>query len=310
MRLFIKTYLSFFSENSKTMSNKKIFWTSWWLVITLLATGFAALGFGFVDYGVVLFCMLPVSVGLAAGMLPNKKPAIFGMLLALGISVAFLWLVGMEGLVCIVMALPIIGLGILAGWLIIRIVKHLTKKDDTMQFSLIPYFLFLSAIVVDNVWNGNTEHESVTTTITISQPSNIVYDHIKNVDTVTSSANFLHHLGLPYPRKCTLTEEAIGGLRICKFDEGDIVETITAIKKNELLEMDVTSYNMPGQRWLSFEKDIYRLSGKDDSTTISRTTTYRSVLKPRLYWKWMEKWTIEAEQDLVFKNLSNELAGK
>ena len=107
-----------------------------------------------------------------------------------------------------------------------------------------------------------------------------------------------------------MTAEKEGGLRICQFDEGTIIETITALRKNELLEMDVTEFDLPGQRWLYFQKDIYRINGDDKSTTISRTTTYASSLKPRMYWKWIEKITIGAEQDLVFENLKNELSAK
>ncbi|MBS1607272.1 MAG: hypothetical protein JSS70_00525 [Bacteroidetes bacterium] len=107
-----------------------------------------------------------------------------------------------------------------------------------------------------------------------------------------------------------MTAEQTGGLRICKFGQGEIVETIQNLKRNELLEMEVTEYNLPGKNWFSFNKDIYQIKKKVGATVISRTTFYTSNLKPRLYWKWIEQITIGAEQNLVFKNLRNELAAQ
>jgi hypothetical protein len=290
------------------MNRKKYFWISWAGVLLLSLTAFLLLQTGFINYGITLFCVLPACIGLLTGIVPQTGKAIFGMLAALTAFIGFLWIGGFEGIVCILMALPIIAICILLGYIIAAIFRYFTRKDDTLKFSFLPFIIFLSAAGFESFWEGRQSYDMVTTTVVLPFQASEVYDNIKEVDTVTASPSLFHKLGLPYPRKCIMTAESEGGLRICEFDEGKIVETILKLRKNELLEMEVSVYDLPGQNWFSFKKDIYEIKGVDKSTTISRTTTYTSGLKPRMYWTWIEKMTIGAEQELVFKNLENELA--
>jgi len=75
--------------------------------------------------------------------------------------------------------------------------------------------------------------------------------------------------------------------------------------------MDVIDYQLTGRNWLSFKKAIYYFDevGKD-SCKMTRITAYTSTLKPRLYWRQLEKIGISQEHDYVFDNLSNDLKRK
>lgn len=288
--------------------NKKYFWISWAIVLILCLLSLLLLYDGFIDYGVTLFLVLPACIGIITGLLPKKSGAIAGMVLALAAVVLIIFTGRLEGAICVLLALPVIAFFILVGQIISYIIKKLTKKKGDLKLSVVPFVLLLLSAAIEFAWNGSGKYSEVTTSIELQCPDSVVFNHIKKVDTVIASATILHQLGLPYPRKCILTAEKIGGQRICKFDEGTITETITNLKTNELLVMSVTGYDMPGKNWFSFEKDLYEIEKKSNSVIITRTTGYFSKLKPRFYWEWVEKATIGAEQGLVFDNLKNEIA--
>ena len=286
----------------------KPFWFTWISVLLLSVAALLLLYLGYIDYGIAVFCVLPICIGILTGIMGKKRKAILGMIAAIATIVFLLWAGQLEGLVCIVMAIPVVAFFILLGYIIAFIIKKLSKKDDALKLTVIPFLLFFLSAGIEIAWKGTEAFSHVTTSIQLPYPGDTVYNHIKQVDTVTASPSFIHQLGLPYPRKCIMITEQPGGLRICEFDEGRIIEKISRLKKNELLEMDVIEYGLPGQSWFTFEKDTYAIKETNGLTTISRTTIYSSKLKPRLYWKWIEKITIGAEQALVFKNLKNELA--
>ncbi len=188
---------------------------------------------------------------------------------------------------------------------------HEEKKGDdpTLKLTLSPFLIFIAAHLFE-LFNGNPAvPHSVSTTIELKGNPSEVYAAIIEVDTVDVETNFLQKIGLPIPRKCILTEEKVGGLRLCEFEEGRIVETITALKKNEYLKMDVTECKLNRERdWLQFDEDIYniRTTGTNLSE-ITRTTTYSSNLKPRIYWEVMEALTISSEHEFVFRNLKKDV---
>jgi hypothetical protein len=289
------------------MSKQRTFWITWAVCLVLNVIACVLLYTGFINYGIVLFCVLPGCIGLFTGFIPRRVFAIVGMIAALLTIFLLLWAGQVEGIVCILMALPIVGLSVLVGYLLGIIIKRLSGRKDSLKISLLPIALFGLAIVVNHAWKGQGSENTVTTTIELNATAAEIYNHIKQVDTVTAKPHFFHQLGLPYPYKCILTAEREGGQRICEFDAGRIVETILELKKNELLRMKVSQYDLPGSSWFAFDQDVYHIQSIGKKTRISRTTTLLSQLKPRLYWAQIEKLTIGVQQELVFENLKNEI---
>lgn len=263
---------------------------------------------GFIDYGVAFFCILPGCIGLFTGFIPKKKLAILALILALVCVFLILWSGALEGLVCLLMALPLVAVCAVIGYLVGLVIRHYSRKKDELKLSLLPCLILVVSFIINHLWAGDGPESAVTTSMIVNASAANVYDHIKHVDTVTAPSHFFHQLGLPYPYKCIMTAEAVGGKRICEFDAGVITETIIELEKNKLLRMEVTDYNLPGKVWFSFKEDLYNVEEIAEGTRISRTTTYHSRLRPRLYWQGIERLTIGAQQELVFENLKNEVA--
>ena len=118
------------------------------------------------------------------------------------------------------------------------------------------------------------------------------------------------NLGLSVPQKCVLEKEEVGAKRTCYFENGTIEEKVTDIKRGEYIKMKVTNYDLPGFKWLKFDDAIYLFDQEGDSTKLTRITTYKSQLKPRIYWKFWEKQAIEAEHEYVLNDLKRRLGEK
>ena len=150
--------------------------------------------------------------------------------------------------------------------------------------------------------------EAVITEIHLQASPIQVYNAIKSVDTVDVAKPFLMHLGLPVPLHCKIGDECVGGKRTCYFKNGKIEEEIVDLIPGEILGMKVINNSLPGRKWLGFEDAIYKFS--DDGkggTYITRITTYTSGLRPRLYWRYLERWGIEQEHRYIFDNLTKDL---
>lgn len=291
------------------MKQDRTLWISFGVGIGLSATGLVFILMGWSELGIGIFCVLPFVIGLISGILPNSKQALIGMGLTLLVVSIFLLFTEMEGVICILLATPIIFAAMGIGWLIARLFGfHKKDKDKRIPLSVAPLLLFFAVNFFEIISGTSKIPASVASTVILDAAPSQVYSAIIEVDTVDVEPAFLQKLGLPIPRKCILTEAAVGGQRICVFEEGTIIETITELQPNKMLRMDVSSCDLGDRGWLEFDEDIYTLEELESGqTAITRTTTYSSSLRPRWYWEKMEQLTISSEQDFVFRNLHKDL---
>lgn len=94
------------------------------LTFIFLGTGIAFLFLGLADLNWILFILLPVVLGISIGALPNKEYTILEAIIATIITLVAMFIPGLSGLLCIVMALPIIVPLIFLGYIIVHLVKR------------------------------------------------------------------------------------------------------------------------------------------------------------------------------------------
>ncbi len=284
------------------------------LTLIYLGIGFAFLHFGLADYGWVIFVLLPFSLGLAIGKMELQKWAYLGLAVAILIFIGLLVAGGLEGIVCVIMTIPIV---VPLVWLGVLTNRYLTKKgiikpkNNLYTFSFPIFVTLLGAPLEKHLYADKVEVIEVKTERIYPYTSEQVYDAIKSVDTLIAEKPFLMKLDLPIPNKCILEKEEVGGLRTCYFSGGTITEKITQLDKAKVLKMDVIDYQLTGRKWLGFKEAIYYFDKVgQDSCKLTRLTTYTSVLKPRIYWEPFEKLGISQEHAYVFDNLDNDLKRK
>lgn len=286
------------------------------IILTLIfcTTGFCFLHFGWSNYGWMLFVLFPVVLGISIGALPNKALALTVLVMTFILFLIGLIVLGLEGIACGLMilpiALPLIFLGAIITHLAERYQK--IKASENLPVLLLPLFIFLFGAPIEKALvKSKQEIISIKSEIVLPYSNYQVYDAIKSVDTLVADKTFLMHLDLPVPKKCVLEKEAVGGLRTCYFSGGKIEERITKLQRGKVLQMDVIKYELTGRKWLGFKEAIYLFDSLDaNHSKLTRITTYTSLLKPRFYWEPLEKSGIEQEHEYVFANLKNDLQRK
>ncbi|WP_372752130.1 hypothetical protein [Mariniflexile sp.] len=289
------------------------------LVVTIiisflfLSVGFLLLHFEQITYGVSFFVLLPFIIGFITGNSAIKKISLWGHTIALIIFFVLLILGGLEGVICILMAMPLIIVAIALGMLF----KYYFKKNkidhqrkNMAKSSVLPFLIFVFFAYAEKILTKEGKDIiEIKSEIILPYSATQVYDKIKQVDTLDAEKPFLMKLDLPVPQRCVLEEEKVGALRVCYFDGGKIVERITEIERGKFLNMEVIDYQVTGRKWLGFKSASYEfenlVGGKFSKMT--RTTTYTSKLKPRFYWRLAEKIGIKQEHEYVFRNLRKDL---
>jgi len=296
------------------MNRTKQFLATALLTFALCILGFFLFHFNLVGLGYTFFLVVPFCIGYFLGVKLNwSLSLVIGVMIGLAAFFFLLITAQLEGIVCVIILLPIfipiILLGILLGYNIKN--RQLKKnKRDTIMISLYPLLILLFSGTIEHFFSSKYEDARVESTIHLPYDAGTVYDFIKSVDTLEGKKSILMNLGLPTPQKCELEKEEVGARRTCYFETGKIEEKVTDIKRGEYIKMKVTDYEMLGLKWLKFDDAIYLFAKEDSMTKVTRITTYHSQLKPRIYWEFWEKQAIEAQHEYVLNDLKRRLDGR
>ncbi len=280
--------------------------------LVFLSAGFLLLHYELIGYGLSFFVFLPFTLGLILGSSAIRTVSLYGLILSLILFFILLLAGGLEGMVCVLMAMPLVLIAVALGAFIKSLIlkyRNKDKQENRIKSSILPLCLFLIFSFIETKLTKNERFVIEVKSEIILPYSNMeVYETIKSVDTLVGEKPFLMKLDLPIPYKCILEEEKVGGIRTCYFEGGLIVEQISALEKGKLLKMDVIDYQLTGRQWLGFKEAIYLFDQLENGhTKMTRITTYTSKLYPRFYWGPLEKVGIEQEHDYVFSNLRNDL---
>ena len=294
------------------------------LTTIFIGTGIAFLFLGLVEYSWILFGLLPIVLGVSIGTMKVRKYALFGAIITTILLLIAIYIPGLSGVICIVMAIGLVVPFIFLGYVIGRLINRYRVIKETNSFSvlLLPLIPFLIAAPTEHFLKNEKETIiEVKTEKIFNYTPEEVYDAIKSVDTLDAKKPFLLKLDLPIPTKCILEKEEVGALRTCYFKAGrlsnadfgggSITERVIELVRGKVLKMDVIEYNLIGRNWLGFKEAIYYFeSAGNNGCKLTRITMYTSVLTPRFYWEPMEKLGVRQEHDYVFNNLEKDLATK
>jgi len=283
--------------------------------LTFLTAGFSLLYYELIGYGLSFFVFLPFILGYILGKSVIKEASMVGLIFSLLVFFVLLVSGGLEGMGCILMAMPLVIISALIGILIKNAIsknKKDNKPDNIIKKSILPLFIFLGVSFGEKqLTKHDKEVISVKSEIALPYSTLEVYEAIKSFDTLIADKPFLMKIDLPIPNKCILEKEEVGGLRTCYFSGGTITERITELEKAKVLRMDVIDYKLTGRKWLGFKEAIYYFDKLgQDSCKLTRITTYTSELSPRFYWQPLEKMGISQEHEYVFASLINNLKKK
>lgn len=257
------------------------------------------------NYGLVVFLFLPTVMGFASATIysvGSPKPfwqnvlAGFASIVVCGLFIA---LFAIEGLVCLLMTLPLAVplnlLGVSIGW-----ISSEPLKDGRGGVGLfIALFAFAPLLMGFEASQKSTPTvHQVVSTVEIDAPIETVWRNVVEFPQIDSEPEGILKLGFAYPINAKIDGEGVGAIRYCNFNTGPFVEPITAWQEPHLLAFDVKEQPAPMTEMTPYErlhaahleyirsqKGQFRLYQKDGKTIVEGTTFYTHDIAPDFYWR-------------------------
>lgn len=278
------------------------------LPLALAGAGGLYLGVNvFREYGWMLFLVSPCVLGIAASLiLAFRGPRTFGECASLSVQTMVLTSLlllgfGLEGAICVVMALPLVLPFALLGASIGHWIQQgfWSRRGAPALLAL----LLLSAPLLmgaESVLDREPPTFAVTTTIEVDAPPVVVWRHVIAFPALPPPRELLFRLGIAYPLGAEIRGRGPGAVRYCRFSTGPFVEPVTVWDEPRLLRFGVAA-NPPSMRELSpyhglhpphvegflvARQGQFRLvSLPGGRTRVEGTTWYRHGLWPAAYWR-------------------------
>jgi hypothetical protein len=268
------------------------------------------LGHGKAEFGATMFIALPVATGFVAACFVRPWPAVMvATLLSMLVWTGGLLFTGLEGVVCVCMAAPLLIGGAFLGALLGQLVR--SRFDSRANYVLFPLIGMASVFGVGQAeerWGGPERAETITSVTTLDAGLHEVWQATAAPGAISARPSLLLRIGLPVPRYCTLDGEGVGARRTCHFDSGVIEEEVTRWEPPRRLDMRIVRVTLPGRHWLGYRDASYTLEEiAPGRTRLVRTTTITSRLRPAWYWRHGERWGVETEHAYLFEHLTRSL---
>ncbi len=253
-------------------------------------------------YGAALFFATPFLMGTTSALVYNAR-ARRGVWETVGVAVASIvmtgcaiLLFGVEGVLCLAMALPIAAtlaiLGAILGWAI-------SARAPTQPAMLGVVMLLAPVSVGIEQKTAKPELHEVTTSIEIDAPPDVVWKNTVGFSELPPPPEWFFNLGISYPMRAKIDGEGVGAVRRCEFSTGAFVEPITVWEPGKRLAFDVAS-QPPSMTELSPYRHVnaphlegYMVSRRGEfrllalpggRTRLEGSTWYTLALFPEPYW--------------------------
>lgn len=264
----------------------------------LLALG-SMLLIGFGLYGVALFMLVPVLAGAAAVSLITPKGSGEAMGIGAGAVLAASLLlvpIGMEGMFCVVMSLPLtMLLGALGGQMAFSLRSGSGPRSTAM-------LLLVPAGAGSAGWDVLAEPPvyEVRTAIEINARPEQVWKQVISFPEIPRPTEWYFRGGIAHPVRSRIEGTGPGAMRYCELSTGTVVEPIELWDAPRVLAFRVIDSPPPMVEWNPWHRvDARHLHGYFASqrgefrltdlgggrTRLEGTTWYRHGLWPAPYWR-------------------------
>jgi uncharacterized membrane protein YhaH (DUF805 family) len=259
---------------------------------------------GLKNYGWPLFLGTPFIQGMVCGWAFNRERArstketiavVWTSLLLVG-GVVFLF--AMEGVVCLIMALPIAAiLGIMGAY----IGRGIALRGSGIAYGAAAMFLVVpTGAAVDRVTTSTPPTYEVVTAIDVAAPPEVVWARVVQFGEIQAPLPWYFRTGIAYPVRATINGQGVGAIRRCEFSTGAFIEPITIWEEPRRLAFDVVEQPAP-LRELSIYSKVYAphvdgffsshrgefrlIALANGGTRLEGHTWYSVAVYPQGYWR-------------------------
>mgnify|MGYP003869084919 CR=1 FL=1 len=277
------------------------------------------------DYGWSVFIGIPFLLGFLPPYITGKKVKITkGMayklsFLALGLACIALLAFAIEGLICLLMASPLLGLAVWLG----SYIGYKSSNSNFMNTTNTTVVLILLSIgfMSFDYLNEPKDLIPVKTEIIINAPIEKVWNHVVTFDKIDEPTDWIFKTGIAYPTDATIVGNGVGAVRHCNFTTGSFIEPITTWNEPNLLQFDVQKQPIPMNEFNPFwnvhpphlngyfksYKGQFKLTKiSDNQTALEGTTWYKVDIYPEIYWKSWSDFIVHRIHERVLNHIKNE----
>ena len=249
-------------------------------------------------YGWSLFCALPMLIGAIGSWLDSPKCAKDAMRTgALSIVIASVVLIGafVEGIFCVIMALPItLTGGAFGAWIVYEARRYRVQTGSAAMLVVLPFGAFTYDVT------AHPPIYAIRSAVEIAASPEQVWKHVITFAGLPEPTEWYFRGGIAYPQRARIEGSGPGAVRYCEFSTGPFVEPIDVWDEPRLLAFHVTHNPAPMREWSpNGELDAKHLHGYlvskqgefrltqlgPNRTLLEGTTWYQHGLWPAEYWR-------------------------
>lgn len=233
---------------------------------------------------------IPISIGILVGFLATRQTPeniIKSSCLSSLSVILFVFSAGAilrEGVICIVMAIPIFLVLAVMGAILGALMSNFGGSHSSKLLSVTIVLPFLFA-PLERKLSDVTAYQTITQTIYIAAPPEIVWHHINfplNIRPSELQSGLAYRVGAPYPIEARTLEGRVGGLRKVRWERGVAFDVIiTAWRPNRHIawgyQFDEKSFPpgsfdehiVIGGHYFNLESTAYTLTPVGNGTQLS-----------------------------------------
>jgi hypothetical protein len=249
-------------------------------------------------YGWTLFIMLPVIAGGLGTW--SFRPTTVGHATEIGAAIGCLGcglflLLGAEGFICVLMAIPVVVPLTIAGSLLAYWGGLLSNSKRPAALGLlVPISMFFDV-------NAKPPLYSVTTRIVVNAAPERVWKYVVAFPHITAEPDWVLRTGLAYPIQTRIEGSGVGVPRRCDLSTGTVQERVVVWDEPHLLRFVVTA-TPPAMKemglygpihpkhlngyYISREGQFALIPLPGGRTLVAGTSWYQHGLWPAEYWRW------------------------
>lgn len=272
-------------------------------VISFILVEFSTKGVGV--YGGGLFLGVPFFMGFISSALYNyRAPRPMGKSVAMGLAPlgllgVVLLTVAYEGVVCLLMALPLAA-PLAMGGAVLAHSMFAQRHRPTVTYMGAWVLIVPLAMTLEYTAHVQPPVLQVTTSIEINATPDVVWDNVISFPPLAPPKEVLFRSGIAYPTSGEIFGRGVGAVRHCRFSTGEFIEPITVWDEGRLLAFDVTAQpqsmrelspwpvtppHLERNYMLSRHGQFRFVALPGGRTRLEGTTWYQNYFWPQPYWR-------------------------
>lgn len=275
------------------------------------------------EYGVTLFFGAPVLMGCVNGFIYNCHHG-QSWLSTVGVSLLMVLAMGgcllafaLEGMICILMAAPLVMPLVVFGALLGKAVACATQTTMPQTVGMLLVLPVMAGVEI--VEPPEAPEYVVTSTVEIDASPETVWNYVVEFPDLAEPEDWFFRLGIACPMRARIEGHGVGAIRYCEFTTGSFVEPITTWDQPRHLAFDVTSQPDPmrelspyrhvhpphlGDQLLKSRRGEFRLVPLPGGRTLLEGRTwYTFEMYPQVYWTLWSDLSIQKIHDRVLDHI-------